>query len=97
MSAVRRTPSGSRRSSRAYDKQVLARLVGVNADVQPICDRLSAALPRFTHYGPRLARAIKCAEGGQLAYVTDSLDSFHSVWFQLHEDLLATLGLPRKS
>jgi len=23
------------------------------------------------------------------------IDSCHTVWFQLHEDLLATLGIPR--
>jgi hypothetical protein len=27
--------------------------------------------------------------------VTDSTESYHIVWFQLHEDLLATLGIPR--
>jgi hypothetical protein len=27
--------------------------------------------------------------------VTDSTASYHAVWFQLHEDLLATLGIPR--
>jgi hypothetical protein len=32
---------------------------------------------------------------GALDYVADNLESYHSVWFQLHEDLLATLGIPR--
>jgi hypothetical protein len=27
--------------------------------------------------------------------VTDSTASYHAVWFQLHEDLLVTLGIPR--
>jgi hypothetical protein len=27
--------------------------------------------------------------------VTDSVDSYHSVWFHLHEDLLSTLGRTR--
>jgi hypothetical protein len=27
--------------------------------------------------------------------VADSTESYHTVWFQLHEDLLATLGMPR--
>jgi hypothetical protein len=30
-----------------------------------------------------------------LEYVSDSTESYHAVWFQLHEDLLATLGIPR--
>jgi hypothetical protein len=35
------------------------------------------------------------AKSGALDYVTDSTASYHSVWFQLHEDLLVTLGIPR--
>ena len=84
-------------SDPVYDQQVLARLVEVNADAQPICERLGLALFRFSHYGPRLADAVARAEAGELGYVTDSLDSFHSVWFQLHEDLLSTLGIPRST
>ena len=35
------------------------------------------------------------AKGGALEYVTDSTASYHAMWFQLHEDLLVTLGIPR--
>jgi hypothetical protein len=28
--------------------------------------------------------------------VADTLDSYHTVWFQLHEDLLVTLGISRE-
>lgn len=27
---------------------------------------------------------------GSLAYLADRLESYHTVWFQLHEDLLTT-------
>lgn len=32
---------------------------------------------------------------GDPAAVTESTESYHAVWFQLHEDLLVTLGRPR--
>ena len=84
-------------SDARYDAQVLARLAAVHAEVQPLCELLSAQLHRFSHYAPRLASALQRARDGEVDRVTDSLDSYHSVWFQLHEDLLVTLGIPRQA
>ncbi len=80
-----------------YDRRVLARLREVDAHAQVVCDRLAARLHRFSTYGPRLATAVQRSSQGELDQVTDSLDSYHSVWFQLHEDLLVTLALARES
>ncbi|MFA9429141.1 transcriptional regulator [Egicoccus sp. AB-alg2] len=78
-----------------YDNSVLARLADLDAEAQHVCARLGARLQRFSRYGPRLARALERAGAGDVAQITDSLDSYHTVWFQLHEDLLATLGIAR--
>ena len=56
---------------------------------------LSVALPRFGRYRERLATALGRASAGETEYVTNDVESYHAVWFQLHEDLLATLGIPR--
>ena len=53
------------------------------------------ALPRFGRYRVRLTEALDRARGGALEHLTDTTTSYHNVWFQLHEDLLATLGIPR--
>jgi hypothetical protein len=53
-------------------------------------------LTRFALYRTRLTIALERALGGNIAYVTDTVDSYHSVWFQLHEDLLVTLGISRE-
>jgi hypothetical protein len=50
---------------------------------------------RFRRYRVRLTDALASARSGALDDVTDSTASYHIVWFQLHEDLLATLGIPR--
>ena len=84
-------------TDRVYDGNVLARLATTDARAQPICARLTSRLRRFSHYGTRLATALERAKRGEQGLVTDSLDSYHTVWFQLHEDLLATLGLTRES
>lgn len=80
----------------AYDAAVIDRLREVNETVQPVCARLAAVLDRFAGYGPRLANALARVEAGELEWFTKPLiDSYHTVWFEMHEDLLATLGIER--
>lgn len=83
-------------SDPSYDGAVMARLRRVDERVAPTCSELAAALERFSHYGPRLRTARGLVEAGQGDWFTrPDIDSYHSVWFELHEDLLSTLGLER--
>jgi hypothetical protein len=79
----------------AYDLRVLGRFGDLHRRAEPVLAALTGALPRFGRYRPRLAQALARAGAGELAFVADDLGSYHAVWFQLHEDLLATLGIPR--
>ena len=75
-----------------------SRLAKVDSAAQPICDELADALARFGNYGRRLAAARARVEAGEHDWMTKPMiDSYHSVWFELHEDLLATLGIERGS
>lgn len=78
-----------------YDARVLALLTDLHRRADAVCVDLSAALPRFGRYRTRLTHALTLANAGELNYVTDDFAAYHTVWFQLHEDLLATLGIPR--
>ena len=78
-----------------YDGKVLSRLLRIDVSAQRICSDLASRLMRFGLYATRLTTALERTLGGNIAYVTDTLDSYHSVWFQLHEDLLVTLGISR--
>jgi hypothetical protein len=79
-----------------YDASVVERLGAVDAQVQPVCGDLAAALDRFCDYGPRLASALERVRDGQRDwFAKPMIDSYHTVWFELHEDLLATLGIER--
>lgn len=81
-----------------HDKAVIGRLREVDDAVQPVCESLGEQLGRFAGYGPRLATAVKNVEQGDIDWFTKPLiDSYHTVWFELHEDLLSTLGLQRAS
>lgn len=79
---------------RSYDGRVLARFAEFHERAVVVCRELSA-LPRFERYRIRLAEALRRAEAGELGRVADDIGSYHTVWAELHEDLLATLGIPR--
>lgn len=83
-------------SDAAYDAAVVERLAVVHDRALPICAALSSAMGRFGNYGDRLGRALDGVRSGEHEWFTSLvLDSYHTVWFELHEDLLQTLGLDR--
>jgi hypothetical protein len=82
-------------SDPSYDARVLDRFAEFDQRAAVVGAELSSALPRFGRYRARLTEALDRATAGELAYVADSTASYHVVWAELHEDLLATLGIPR--
>jgi hypothetical protein len=80
----------------AYDRGVLDRLDAVHEAVVPVVDDLAGTLARYAPFGPRLGGAIERVRAGDLDHVTKPvIDSYHTVWFELHEDLLTSLGIDR--
>ncbi|MGB3410885.1 MAG: hypothetical protein WBA45_06765 [Microthrixaceae bacterium] len=78
------------------DDRVLARLDDLHSLSMQMTARLGGILERFAGYGPRLSAAHERILTGETEWLTRStIDSYHSVWFELHEDLLATLGRRR--
>ncbi len=79
-----------------YDAAVISRLADIDRRVQPIIASLAEAFERFGHYGGRLDFALNQVVSGDLNWFTKpSVDSYHEVWFELHEDLLVSLGIDR--
>ncbi len=79
-----------------YDAAVIARLHGLHDELTPILDDLGSKLTRYGRYPDRFQQALDRLEGGELEYFTKPIiPSYHTVWFELHEDLLATLGIDR--
>jgi hypothetical protein len=79
-----------------WDIRVLQRLEDVGGALGPLAGSLASVLDRLGGYSERYESALARARAGETDWV-DGLgrDSCHTVWFQLHEDLLATLGIPR--
>lgn len=82
-------------SDTAYDARVLALFADLHERAVVVIAALAAAVPRFGRYEPRLTTALTRARAGEPACLADSVDSFHTIWAELHEDLLATLGIAR--
>lgn len=79
-----------------YDRGVHMRLQELHARIEPVLDALAGALTRFAGHGRRLRNALAKVVAGDNDYFTKPMfPSYHSAWFELHEDLLATLGRQR--
>lgn len=79
-----------------WDDRVIERLVSLGRRLRPVCDELTAVLTRFDGYADRYGAAVDRVRSGQSRWVDSiDVDSCHLVWIQVHEDLLATLGLAR--
>lgn len=83
-------------SDTAYDERLLRELGGLLHGAEPWLAQLPSERTRYRRYRERLARALDRAGRGEIDYVCGlSVDSVHSVWWQLHADLLAVLGRER--
>jgi pyruvate,orthophosphate dikinase len=80
----------------AYDASVLRDLATLQAEVVAWLAPLADVLPRFRGYGARLERAVGLAADGDQRYVASPrVDSYHTAWFELHEDLIRLAGRDR--
>ncbi len=73
----------------------LADLAEVVARLGPVLDRLSELRSRFSSYPTRFDAALGEAETDPRWVDSPRFDSIHTIWFELHEHLLATLGRDR--
>lgn len=80
-----------------HDGRVLDRLGDLHERFEPILAALVRCVPRFGCHARGLTAALERAESGEIAWVSDArLDSYHTVWFELHEDLLRLGGQQRE-
>ncbi len=81
-----------------WDARVIEDLGSLGRRLGPLEARLVAVLDRFAGYATRYALTFGRVERGEHGWVDGvGRDSCHAVWFELHEDLLATLGIARGS
>ncbi|MEV0247831.1 pyruvate, phosphate dikinase [Nocardia sp. NPDC050712] len=83
-------------SDTGYDEQVLARLRALHDRVTPLIRWIGTIARRLRPYPARFDTAIANITAGEHLWVARPIiDSYHTVWFELHEDLIGLCGLNR--
>ena len=79
-----------------YDRKLIDRIAAVHERAEPMIAALAKSLPRLGRYVDRLGDALDKVDDGQIEYVSGAkISSYHTVWFELHEDLLRLLDRKR--
>lgn len=80
-----------------YDAAVLSRVDEVHRAVLPILASATEQLPRLDAYVAKLSAALEKIRAGDTTWLTRPVvDSYHTVWFELHEELIGAAGLTRE-
>lgn len=83
-------------SDGAYDDTIRDRLDEVHSAIGPVLRRMAVVESRLAGYRPRLADALEKFDDGEASWLASPLmDSYHTVWMQLHQELILMLGLTR--
>jgi hypothetical protein len=84
-------------TNRDYDAKIIDRLGQLHERIDPILKKFAASEPRLRYYQTALTTALTKAEDGEHAWVSEiKRPSYHTVWFELHEDLLRLVGRVRE-
>jgi hypothetical protein len=84
-------------SNKGYDDKIIDRLGDLHERAEGALDLMARALPRFSIYRDKLGAALEKAEDGAIEWVSDAkIESYHTLWFELHEDLLRLMRRERE-
>jgi len=79
-----------------YDDKIIDRLGDLHERAEPVFDRFASGLPRLAVWKGLLQSALERAEDGDVEWVSAArCMSYHTVWFEMHEDLIRVLGRER--
>lgn len=79
-----------------HDGKIIDRLGDLHERAEPVLDRLAAGLSRLGVWKDLLLAALEKAEDGDIDWVSDAKClSYHTAWFEMHEDLIRVLGRER--
>ncbi|GAA5061264.1 hypothetical protein [Nocardia callitridis] len=79
-----------------YDAHIVRQLAELHRRFAPLLEQFVRLVPRLAAYQRRFVRALDHVESGDHAWLARPLiDSYHTVWFELHEELIGLAGLSR--
>lgn len=84
-------------SDSEHDKKTIDRIAALHDRADPLIRNMAVSLPRLVRYADRLSEALDRVDDGQIEFVSGvKVSSYHTVWFELHEDLLRLLNRKRE-
>lgn len=85
------------RSQLESPEAALDDLVRLHDRTKACLRKVVACAPRYAPYASRLDACIdRLLDGDHTAFTKPLAESYHQVWWELHQDLLLTLGLERE-
>jgi pyruvate,orthophosphate dikinase len=81
-----------------YDEGIFCDLEAIDGEIAGVLAWLAERVPRTAPYRQRFTRALEIARGGNVRFVAAPIiDSYHTVWFELHEELIRLSGTTREA
>ncbi len=75
---------------------LLESMQALHGDFRPLVEDTATKVPRLARYGPRFDHALEAMRDGDDSMLAAPLkDSYHTVWFEYHEELIALCGRNR--
>ncbi|MEU5847940.1 hypothetical protein [Saccharopolyspora shandongensis] len=79
-----------------YDGKIVDRLTGLHDEFRSVLAEIVGFAPRLAPYPDRFAAALAKIQAGEHSWLARPMvDSYHTVWFELHEDLIGLTGRTR--
>lgn len=81
---------------REYDLAIISELTKTHEETTNIINEISEAIPTYQRFIGRFCLALQRVTDGNTSYMDQARDSYHGIWFELHESLLKLSGMKRK-
>ena len=79
-----------------YDAAIVTRLANVDSKLAVVLAQAVALLPRLARYAPAFSHALARLSAGEARWMAAPIiDSYHTLWFELHEELIRLTGRTR--
>ena len=79
-----------------YDAAIVERLAALHQRFEPLVQQVIELAPRLAPYPTRFGHALEQVQGGDHSFIARPIaDSYHTVWFEFHEELIGLLGRTR--
>jgi|YelNatPaOPRAMG01_1025707.scaffolds.fasta_scaffold02147_2 DNA-binding MarR family transcriptional regulator len=78
-----------------YDFAIIEKMGTIHEKNKNLIERISKIFPFYKRFINRFEKAYERLTAGEFGYMDRARDSYHNIWFELHESLLKFSGMSR--